>query len=82
MRCLDDNQVCLFRAIKGGFQRIKRYGLRVSPWMVLWLIWIGGVAVKWAPLNEMEDSAYMLPISSMAFGGCLLPLRMATLDGQ
>jgi hypothetical protein len=42
--------------------------LRVSPLMVLHLVWIGGVVVRWAPLYEVHDSVYMLPISSMAFG--------------
>lgn len=53
---------------RGSRKLIKRYGLRISPWWYR-LIWIGGVVVKWAPPNEVGDLAYMLPISSIAFGG-------------
>lgn len=48
---------------------MKRYGHRVYPCVIPKLIWIGGVVVKRAPLNEVDDLAYMFPISLMAFGG-------------
>lgn len=34
---------------------MNRYMLRVSPWMVLWLIWIAEVVVKWAPQKKVDE---------------------------
>lgn len=48
---------------------IKRYGHRVSPCVIAQLIWIGRVVVKWALANEVDNLAYIFPISLMAFGG-------------
>lgn len=34
---------------RGSRKMMNRYELYVSPWMVPWLIWIGGVVMEWAP---------------------------------
>ena len=46
---------------------INRYGLRVSPCMLLRLIVIGGVVLKWFPVMVVVDFLYMSPTISTPF---------------
>ena len=55
--------------MSGSKKIMKRYGLRVSPWMVPRLMLIGGVVPKWLPVNEVVESLYILPMISIASVG-------------
>jgi hypothetical protein len=48
---------------------IKRYGLSVSPCMVLLCMWIGLVLPKCDPKNIVDELEYMFPIRLMASCG-------------
>lgn len=46
-----------------------RYGLKVSPCMVLQLIGLEEVIVKWIPLKEVDDLEYKVFINGVEFVG-------------
>ena len=63
----------------GSRDMMKRYGLSMSPCMVLPCMWTGLVFPKWDPKNIVDDLEYMFSIRLMA--SCGYP-RSAIIDNN
>ena len=44
---------------------MNKYGLRVSPYIVFFWMWIGRIFPKCSPVNMVEDCEYMFPMRFM-----------------